>query len=58
MFALDIVFVAWLVTACAAFLVPVVFLVGEWTIKPLTDWLAQDEDALPSHARPLSSSRF
>jgi hypothetical protein len=53
MYAFDIVAGAWLFAALGALAVPLLILVGEWTLKPLSDWLRDSEAALSSS---LSSS--
>ena len=53
MYAIDIVFSAWLCVAFAALAVPLVILIGEWALKPLTDWLKESEAALSSSVEEL-----
>jgi hypothetical protein len=53
MYAFDIVFNAWLIVAFGVLAVPLVILVGEWALKPLTDWLKESEAALSSSVEEL-----
>lgn len=65
MYAIDIVFGAWLFVGFGALVVPLIVLIGEWALKPMIDWLRESEAALSSSVEeivassqnPLSSSR-
>jgi ABC-type phosphate transport system permease subunit len=56
MYSIDIVFGAWLFVALAALAVPLVILVGEWALKPLSDWLRESQAALSSSVEELVAS--
>jgi hypothetical protein len=58
MFAFDIVFTAWLAVALAALVVPLVFLIAEWTFKPLSDWVEETEETISSQSGPITSTRL